>query len=70
MIVKVQVQLGVVAGTPRRVLVYTEHRAVMAELPCTDDVETLMAGRSKAYFNARVDNSTLVLMDEVESPRW
>lgn len=70
MIVKVQMQQMVPTGVPRKVLVYTEHRKVYAELPCTDDVEELLAGRPKAFFEARIEGSQIRLLDEVNNPGW
>lgn len=63
MIVKIQVSLI----QPSRTLIYNETGSIQFEEPTTPDVLELMKGRPKAFFHATVEDTILVIGDEVQT---
>lgn len=68
MIVKVQLSLN---GGQQQVLVYDQARSIVWQGVAEPDVIDLMAGREKAFFEARVLPDARVSLDyEVAAPPW
>lgn len=74
MIVKIQISLDS-SDDVRRMLIYNKDRSFLSETELDPDVEALVQGRSKTFFDATIVNSThdsaqLVLIAEVPDPGW
>ncbi len=51
-------------------LLYSEDRSVEYEGDVTAEIQKIMKGRLKAYFNAELRNTEIVLQDETINPGW
>lgn len=69
MIVKVQISLAS-SDNKKQMLVYNKSRNVMYEDAASPEILKLIRNRPKAYFNAEVVNTKIVLDDEVEQQNW
>lgn len=69
-IVKVQRSLATTAATPR-MLVYDETREIYYESELTPEVDRLLAGRAKAYFEYTIDADNKVRLGrEAPTQNW
>lgn len=70
MIVKVQISIAQSQDGQQMYLAYNEERTKMYHGFVTQEVETKMGRRYKAYFDAEVRDEQLVLGDEVDWQKW
>ena len=69
MIVKVQLSLSTTHRS-QMCLVYNEDHSIEYESEASPEIQTLMAGRLKAYFNAEIVGTLLDIREEVEEQDW
>lgn len=69
MIVKVQVSMFTSADN-QRVLVYNKDKSVMFEGRATKKVISMMSGRFKAFFKARVKDNNVELIKPAKWQDW
>lgn len=52
-------------------LIYSkDKKTIFYEADLTEEVKDLMKGRLKAYFNAKLENKNVILLDEVSTQSW
>jgi hypothetical protein len=51
-------------------LVYNQSRSISFQNNLTPEISTLLDGRAKAYFDADITDSLLVVNHEVEAQNW
>jgi hypothetical protein len=69
MIVKIQQSKFTNAEKPQ-MLVYDKKRIYSFQDELTSEVKNLLKGRDKAYFEAKIMESRIVILDEVEAQDW
>lgn len=69
MIVKVQVPI---LGNTEKLaaLIYNKNRSVQTTMSLSKEIIDMMDGRLKAYFNAKMDGTILVLGKEARKQNW
>lgn len=67
----VKIQRSIVTNHKRpQVLVYNKDRLIFWEGDLSKDVDEMMGERSKVYFDAKLEDSKVVINFEVEEQDW
>lgn len=68
-IVKVQASLMTTCAQ-QQCLIYNEDRTLFQEFPMSHDLQKIMRGKDKAFFNAAFDNGELTINEETKEQSW
>lgn len=69
MIVKVQTPISTNIAPPQ-VLAYNKDRSVWVTFDLTDEMDTRVGPKKKAFFYARIDKGQIELLDEAPWQDW
>ena len=69
MIVKVQWPLSTNHAVPQ-VLIYSQDRSVLTEIPATPEIKKKMQGKPKEFFHAEVNDWVLTIHERAPWQQW